>query len=387
MKFRIAWLPLLAAALAIPGTARAQDEEQERPGMIGVVFEVNTRQGSDQPEPRREVRINEVRPGSPADRAGVEEGDVVLRINGRPAIDEFNELSGELKVGDTVTLQVRRDGREREIAVVAGPRPATRFGMVRPGRGEPLVIVNGDSIRIPLQALTTRIDSLHTQLLHLDGGRVRVQMDSLVHLFRDSANVFIRQMPNVEVHFSGPELEAIQLEALEALEELDLEGLEQELLELNGETINLDTELLELGGHALEAGRPFFMELGRRAAAGAELAEMNEGLSRYFGNVRSGALVIDVAGDTPAARAGLEPGDVIVRAAGRDVTDPEDVRRALMRAENGRVALEVLRQGRRRELTLEWDDRTRVIRGEVAPGRARARVRGRAVPAPAPREN
>jgi hypothetical protein len=383
MKFRVTWLPLLAAAaLAVPGTVWAQEDDEPRPGMIGVMFDADDDEDG--------VRIVEVRRGSPADRAGLQEGDIVIRLNGRDADEAFEELPDRLQAGDSVRMRIRRrDGGERDVVVVAVPRPATRFGMLRPGRGEPLIIVNGDSIRVPLEAITMHIDSLHTRLLHLDSGRVRVQMDSLVHLFRDSANVFIRRMPNVEVHIAGPELEAMRLEALEGLEELDLEGLEQELLELNGETFNLDTELLELGGHALEAGRPFFMELGRRAAAGAELAEMNEGLSRYFGNVRSGALVIDVAGDTPAARAGLEPGDVIVRAAGRDVNDPEDVRRALMRAENGRVALEVLRQGRRRELTLEWDDRTRVIRSEVAPARARARVRGRVVPAPtrAPREN
>lgn len=377
MKFRIAWLPLVAAALVMPGTVRSQENHDPRPGIIGVMFDADDEDG---------VRIVEVRRGSPADRAGLQEGDIVIRLNGRDADAAFAELPDRLQAGDSVRMRVRRrDGGERDVVVVAVPRPATRFGMVRPGRGEPLIIVNGDSIRVPLEELTSHIDSLHTQLLHLDGARVRVQMDSLVHLFRDSANVFIRRMPNVEVRIAGPEIEAMQLEALEALKELDLEGLERELLELNGETFNLNTELLELGGHALEAGRPFFMELGRRAAAGAELAEMNEGLSRYFGNVRNGALVIDVAGDTPAARAGLQPGDVIVRAAGRDVNDPEDVRRALMRAENGRVALEVLRQGRRRELTLEWDDRTRVIRREVAP--ARARVRGRSVPAPAPREN
>ena len=84
------------------------------------------------------------------------------------------------------------------------------------------------------------------------------------------------------------------------------------------------------GDDALETERPFFMELGRRSAAGAELAEMNEGLRRYFDNVQGGALVIDVSPNTPAARAGLEAGDVIVRAGGREVNGPEDVRRALM---------------------------------------------------------
>lgn len=378
MKFRATWLPLLAAAaLSVPGTVWAQEDDEPRPGIIGVMFDTD--------DDGDGVRIVEVRRGSPADRAGIEEGDVVIRLNGRDAEEAFEELPDRLQAGDSVRMRIRRrGGGERDVVVVAAPRPAGRIGMVRAGRGEPLIVFNGDSMRIPLQELTVRIDSLHTHLLHLDSGRIRVQMDSLVHLFRDSAGVFIERIPNFEVRIAGPEIEALRLEGLQALE-----GLEEELLELDAEDFDLDTRVFDLDGEVIEAGRPFFMELGRRAAAGAELAEMNEGLSRYFGNVRSGALVIDVSANTPAARAGLEAGDVIVRAGGSDVNDPEDVRRALMRAENGRVALEVMRQGRRRELTLEWDDRTRVIRGEVAPARARARLRGRAVPrvAPAPREN
>ena len=363
MKFRIAGLALLAA-LAVPGAVRAQeDEDGRRPGMLGVVFDTD--------DDGDGVRVLEVRRGSPADRAGVEEGDVVVRLDGRDAEDAVEGLSGRLQAGDTVRLRIRRGGSERDVAVVAAPRPMTRVGIVRPapGRGEPLVIVNGDSMEFPLQALTMRIDSLHTRLLHLDSGRVQVRMDSLVHLFRDSARVFIERMPNVEVHIAGPELEALRLEG-------DLAELDAEAFRLDTEAFELESEIAGLEGEvfAAEMGRPFFMELGRRAAAGAELAEMNEGLSRYFGGVREGALVIDVGPNTPAARAGLEAGDVIVRAGGNEVNDPEDVRRALMRAEDGRVVLEVRRQGRSREVTLEWDGRERLMRREVAP---RVRVRGR----------
>ena len=67
--------------------------------------------------------------------------------------------------------------------------------------------------------------------------------------------------------------------------------------------------------------------------------------------------------------------------------DPADVRSALTRAGEGRVALEVIRQGRRRELSLEWTGRERIYHPEVVPGRGpvrerhevreRVRVRGR----------
>ncbi|HEU0301870.1 MAG TPA: PDZ domain-containing protein [Longimicrobium sp.] len=359
MKFRGIWLPLLAAALLAPGAVRAQeDEEDRRPGMIGISFD--TGDGDDVDG----VRIIEVRRGGPADEAGIREGDVVIRLNGSSAIEAFRTLPATLEEGDSVRLRIRRGGDERDVVVVAERRPGTRFGFVRPGPGErPMIFFDRDSMEFPLEALTMRIDSLHTRLLHLDSGMVRVQLDSLVHLFNDSARVFIQRMPNVELRLEGPELEALRLEGR-------LEGLDEEL---EAQLFRLD----ELGGELEGLGeQPFFMELGRRAAAGAELAEMNEGLGRYFDGLTEGALVIEVAPNTPAARAGLQPGDVILRAGGREVDGPEDVRRALMAAEDGEVVLEVQRQGRRRELTLEWDGRDRVIRTirpgrvEVAPRRA-----------------
>jgi membrane-associated protease RseP (regulator of RpoE activity) len=354
MRFRGTWLPLVAA-LALPGALQAQDDDcpcRERRGMIGVVF--GNRSGQDG------VRIVEVRRGSPADEAGVREGDVVVRVNGESAASAVDALPRRLQEGDTVRLRVRRDGRdEREVVVVAEARPATRFSVVRPeiegrllGR-ENLVIINGDSIRLPLQELTVRIDSLRTHLRDIEElGAVRVEVDSLVRMFADSGSVWMQRMPNVEMRITEP----MRME-----------------------------DVVVRGAMPGAEGRPFFMELGRRSAAGAELAEMNEGLSAYFGGQRQGALVIEVSPESPAARAGLQPGDVIVRAGGQDVEDPADVRTALNRAEAGRVALEVIRQGRRRELSLEWTGGAgRYFRRELRepvrgrePVRERVRVRER----------
>lgn len=372
MKFRGTWLPLLAA-LALPGALRAQDDDcpcRTRPGMIGVTFDADAEDG---------VRIMEVRRGSPADRAGLNEGDIVIRLNGEDAGRTMNALPGRLQAGDSVRLRIRREGGERDVVVVAEPRPRTQLGMfgpgerfevVRPGMGENLIVINGDSMHLPLEALTFRIDSLRTQLMELDGPW-RVEMDSLVRLLGDSAHVWAERIPNVHFRMrEGGDHPDIRIEGRVMELENDAIRMENDAIRLQGEAIHLEG--------ALGEGEPFFMELGRRSAAGAELAEMNEGLSAYFGGQRAGALVIEVSPESPAARAGLQPGDVIVRAGGEEVGDPADVRMALTRAEEGRVALEVIRQGRRHELSLEWTGGTRMFHREVRPApapRIRARVR------------
>jgi putative serine protease PepD len=72
-----------------------------------------------------------VEPGGPAGRAGIEAGDVITAIDGRPvtAPDELIVAIRDKAVGDTVTLSVRGDGgraagRDVRVTLVAAPRTA-----------------------------------------------------------------------------------------------------------------------------------------------------------------------------------------------------------------------------------------------------------------------
>ena len=68
---------------------------------------------------RSGVVITRVESGSPADTAGIETGDIVLSVNGRAVrqVSDLRNAIGLLRVGETVTLRVRRDGDVMEIAV------------------------------------------------------------------------------------------------------------------------------------------------------------------------------------------------------------------------------------------------------------------------------
>ena len=68
--------------------------------------------------------IAQVTPGSPAEEAGLQAGDVVTAVNGR-AVDSANAMAnaiGMRRIGDEVTLTYLRDGERRQTsAVVADP--------------------------------------------------------------------------------------------------------------------------------------------------------------------------------------------------------------------------------------------------------------------------
>lgn len=80
---------------------------------------------------RAGAMVNAVEADSSADDAGLEEGDVVLRINQHPvqnAADLLTQL-GLVRIGDQVTLQVYRNGRERTLTA----RIADPFASYTPG--------------------------------------------------------------------------------------------------------------------------------------------------------------------------------------------------------------------------------------------------------------
>lgn len=65
-------------------------------------------------------------PGSPADKAGIEESDIITEVDG-VALDDMHPLNVVLRqkaVGDVVTLKVVHDGIEKTITVTLEERPA-----------------------------------------------------------------------------------------------------------------------------------------------------------------------------------------------------------------------------------------------------------------------
>ncbi len=73
-----------------------------------------------------------------------------------------------------------------------------------------------------------------------------------------------------------------------------------------------------------------------------------------------GLVIVDVVEDSPADKAGLKEYDVVVRAGGKDVTDPQVLVDAVQKARDSELTLEVVRKGRRRTVKVKPVERPEV---------------------------
>ena len=87
--------------------------------------------------------------------------------------------------------------------------------------------------------------------------------------------------------------------------------------------------------------------------AGAEMARLPGELYEQVGAAR-GLLVLHVPHGTPAARAGLREGDVIVSANGSAIRSSGDLQLAFRRATSRALSLEIVRQRQAMTVKMEW---------------------------------
>jgi hypothetical protein len=92
---------------------------------------------------------------------------------------------------------------------------------------------------------------------------------------------------------------------------------------------------------------------GTSIVAGAQLMLMTKDLSEVFG-VDHGLLVLKVVPGTPAHRAGLKGGDVLLRANKLRLTSPRVFERVLGVSPDGAAKLIIRRQKQEQVVTLKW---------------------------------
>lgn len=101
-------------------------------GRLGVVIEEVSKDLADSLGLSRPMGavVNAVESGGPADKAGIEAGDVILKFDGRTVqvSADLPRFVGAMRPGSKVVLQLWRKGATREISVTVGEMPEEKLG-------------------------------------------------------------------------------------------------------------------------------------------------------------------------------------------------------------------------------------------------------------------
>ena len=100
---------------------------ENKRGYMGVQLSTEMHDGA-HGKSSKKVRISHVYEGTGADEAGLESGDIVLKLNGVDIEDhdELTDALSEYESGDTVNILVRRGDLDMDMDVVLGKQPESR---------------------------------------------------------------------------------------------------------------------------------------------------------------------------------------------------------------------------------------------------------------------
>jgi membrane-associated protease RseP (regulator of RpoE activity) len=331
----------LATAAAAPLNAQIYYTSVTPRGWLGISFsQIETSVNGGRTSA---VVINDVTDNSPAKRAGVQRGDTLLRVNDfRASSDLLGSMGSSVEPGDTVRFVVKRGGRERDIAIVVAERPANMTFTA------PAVTTNGFSGRFMIDPDSVRgrtklfVDSIYATIdtAHF---RTMFRFDT-INGFRTlvADSVFFATPGRVFQYGLGDSVRAKWSVHMDSV----MNGRLFEFASPGG-TFNFDS-----GGHTFTTTGYL---LGARAFGGADLIDLNRGLSDYFG-AKDGVLVVRVPDGSPADRAGLEAGDVITKVDGTEVRSAKALREAAERvAPRAPIRLTAVRHGKTVNLELKRD--------------------------------
>src|SRR5690242_18237309 len=237
------------------------------------------------------VLVNRVIPESPADRAGLRKGDIIVGVNSRTprSPDDLANMVQGGRVGQSVRLEVVRDNERRSLSATLAARP---------DRDDDQTWTNGrDDDEDHDSEPAPDSDDVPTPRAP---GAPRTPDSPRVHVYR----------------FKGTPGEGMSGDM----------GMPGDVMRMMG-----------------------------RGRLGVRVEALNSDLAEALGASGSkGALVVEVLKDTPAERAGLKAGDVITAVGEQKVYDAGDLIEALGKSDQ-KVTLTVLRRGARRTVSAELE--------------------------------
>lgn len=232
----------------------------------------------------RGVAIRKVLEDSAAEKAGLQDGDVIVSFNGEAVTStrKFSRMIREVAPDHTVNLTVVRGGSEMQVPVTMGKRKGIAF-------------VSSGDFDFPSASVGT--------------GNFTFEMPD---------------MPDMPSTMIAPDISVFR----------DGKGLEK---------------LKRLEGFTVFSGRTI----------GIGVTSMTKQLGDYFGvESGKGLLINDVSKDSPAERAGLRAGDVIVEIDGKEVKNSFDLLRSVGDKKEGDVQLTIIRDRARQTISVTPEKRS-----------------------------
>jgi predicted metalloprotease with PDZ domain len=162
------FLPALGAPPSGIGDLRIEHHEDE--ALLGVYIT-----GTE--HDKAGVRVTGVIDDSAAEAAGLERGDVIVSFDGEPVYgpDDLGELVGRFAPGDTVRIDLARDGDEQSLRVALGHREPSITVVL----DQPLFVVSDDTRGRISGTLTLDDDDRLDEIYVCDGNECRFSTERI----------------------------------------------------------------------------------------------------------------------------------------------------------------------------------------------------------------
>ncbi|HUJ77361.1 MAG TPA: PDZ domain-containing protein, partial [bacterium] len=247
------------------------------------------------------VLVVAVQPGSPAQTAGIQRGDILLEANGTALGDaaSLRQAIGSAKSGDTLTLKLRHGDALKTLSVTVGSRDGRPWVGIMPLPGRPDEFAGGP------------------------GGPGGPGMRGFGMMFPMEGALVEGVTPNSPADKAG-------------LKKGDL------ILSVDGTTVDErnalsdlvaarkvgDTVTLSVSSWGQRDTRDVKVTLAKSPDKDAAWLGLQylAAPARFAGpGMLNGALVVDVTADGPAAKAGITARDVVTKIDGKDIGGPAEV--------------------------------------------------------------
>lgn len=236
--------------------------------------------------------IESVEPGSPADRAGIRAGDVLLDIAGRPLLQSDIVLADLLRPGERVPVRLQRG---REVVLVT-----------------PLVEAVPQSVSVTPCWADAAVATLISPMPGAQGFRYEVESRPA-----GADRPRFVMVPGVRADSNRAEAQ------------------------------------VSPAGGVFAGPMAYAYSSGSSVLAGVQLIVLNPESSRALG-VAHGLFVNQVAQGTPGREAGLQGGDVLVTADSIDLKSVNALQRAIRASHDKSVTIVIVRDRKQETVTLKW---------------------------------